>query len=407
MADLKDVYIVDACRTAIGKFGGTLKPLNADALATAVMKASVERSGVPADQIDEVIFGHCRQTSDFSNTARYSALAAGIPEDVPASTVMIACASGMMAVRNGTDSIRTGENEIVLAGGTESMTNGFFYISNARWGVGTGTTQLKDCLTEAQFNSQPQDKYGKFNMGNTAEKIADKFNISREDQDAFSFSSQQKALAAIASGRFEDEIIPVMVPQGRKKDPIEFKVDEFPRETTLEKMAALKPCFAFDGAATQTITAGSSSGRNDGAAAIMLASKEKVDELGLKPMAKVIACTVAGVDPTIMGIGPVPATRKALKMAGLTLDDIGLIELNEAFASQSLACIRELGLENRMDDINVNGGGISLGHPIGCSGARIIVTLVHEMKKRNVKYGLATLCIAGGMGMATIVELCD
>ena len=404
---MRDVYIVDACRTAIGKFGGTLKPLNADALATTVMKASVERSGVPAEQIDEVIFGHCRQTSDFSNTARYAALAAGIPEATPASTVMIACASGMMAVRNGTDSIRTGENEIVLAGGTESMTNGFFYISNARWGVGTGTTQLKDCLTEAQFNSQPQDIYGKFNMGNTAEKIADKFNISREDQDAFSFASQQKALAAIKDGKFKEEIVPVTVPQGRKKDPIIFDTDEFPRETTLEKMAALKPCFAFDGASTQTITAGSSSGRNDGAAAIMLASEEKVSELGLKPMAKILACTVAGVDPTIMGIGPVPATRKALKIAGLTLDDMGLIELNEAFASQSLACIRELGIEDRMDIINVNGGGISLGHPIGCSGARIIVTLVHEMKKRNVKYGLATLCIAGGMGMATIVELCD
>ena len=404
---MRDVYIVDACRTAIGKFGGTLKPLNADALATTVMKASVERSGVPAEQIDEVIFGHCRQTSDFSNTARYAALAAGIPEATPASTVMIACASGMMAVRNGTDSIRTGENEIVLAGGTESMTNGFFYISNARWGVGTGTTQLKDCLTEAQFNSQPQDIYGKFNMGNTAEKIADKFNISREDQDAFSFASQQKALAAIKDGKFKEEIVPVTVPQGRKKDPIIFDTDEFPRETTLEKMAALKPCFAFDGASTQTITAGSSSGRNDGAAAIMLASEEKVSELGLKPMAKILACTVAGVDPTIMGIGPVPATRKALKIAGLTLDDMGLIELNEAFASQSLACIRELGIEDRMDIINVSGGGISLGHPIGCSGARIIVTLVHEMKKRNVKYGLATLCIAGGMGMATIVELCD
>lgn len=407
MSELKDVYIVDACRTAIGKFGGTLKPLNADALATAVMKASVERSGVPADKIDEVIFGHCRQTSDFSNTARYSALAAGIPEEVPASTVMIACASGMMAVRNGTDSIRTGENDIVLAGGTESMTNGFFYISNARWGVGTGTTQLKDCLTEAQFNSQPQDMYGKFNMGNTAEKIADKFGVSREDQDEFSFASQQKALAAIANGRFKEEIIPVTVPQGRKKDPIVFDTDEFPRETTLEKMAALKPCFAFDGASTATITAGSSSGRNDGAAAIMLANQEKVDELGLKPMAKILACTVAGVDPTIMGMGPVPATKKALKIAGMSLDDIGLFELNEAFASQALACIRELGIEDRMDVINVNGGGISLGHPIGCSGARIIVTLVHEMKKRGVKYGLATLCIAGGMGMATIVELCD
>ncbi len=404
---MRDVYIVDACRTAVGKFGGTLKPLNADELATTVMKASIERSGVAADQIDEVIFGHCRQTSDFSNTARYAALKAGIPEDIPASTVMIACASGMMAVRNGVDSIRTGENEVVLAGGTESMTNGFFYISNARWGVGTGTTQLKDCLTEAQFNSQPQETYGKFNMGNTAEKIAMKFNISREDQDAFSFESQKRAAAAIASGRFDDEIVPVIVPQGKKKDPIEFKVDEFPRETTLEKMAALKPCFAFDGSTTQTVTAGTSSGRNDGASALMLASEDKVKELGLKPMAKILATSVAGVDPTIMGMGPVPATKKALKLSGLSLDDIGLIELNEAFASQSLACIRELGLEDRMDIINVNGGAIALGHPIGSSGSRIIVTLVHEMKKRNVKYGLATLCVAGGMGMACIVELCD
>ena len=407
MAELKDVYIVDACRTAVGKFGGTLKPLNADELGAAVMKGAIERTGIKPEDIDEVIFGHCRQTSDFSNTARVCALKAGIPEEVPASTVMIACASGMMAVRNATDSIRTGENEMVLAGGTESMTNGFFYISNARWGVGTGTTQLKDCLTEAQFNSQPVETYGKFNMGNTAEKIAWKFNISREDQDAFSFESQKRAAAAIASGRFKDEIVPVVVPQGRKKDPITFDTDEFPRETTLEKMAALKPCFAFDGSETATVTAGSSSGRNDGASALLLASKEKCDELGLKPMAKIVACTAAGVDPTIMGMGPVPATKKVLKMAGMTTDDIGLFELNEAFASQSLACIRELGIEDRMDVINVNGGAIALGHPIGSSGSRIIVTLVHEMKKRGVKYGLATLCIAGGMGMATIVELCD
>ncbi len=407
MTELKDVYIVDACRTAVGKFGGTLKPLNADALACAVMKGTLDRTGIDPAKIDEVIFGHCRQTSDFSNTARVAALMAGIPEEVPASTVMIACASGMMAVRNGVDSIRTGENEVVLAGGTESMTNGFFYLSNARWGVGTGTTQLKDCLTEAQFNSQPQDKYGKFNMGNTAEKIAMKFNISREDQDAFSYESQKRAAAAIASGRFKDEIVPVTVPQGRKKDPIVFDTDEFPRETTLEKMAALKPCFAFDGATTATVTAGSSSGRNDGASAILLATKEKCDEFGIKPMAKILGVSVAAVDPTIMGVGPVPATKKVLKMTGLTTDDIGLFELNEAFASQSLACIRELGIEDRMDVINVNGGAISLGHPIGSSGSRIIVTLVHEMKKRNVKYGLATLCVAGGMGMATVVELCD
>ncbi|MGI6072095.1 MAG: thiolase family protein [Lachnospiraceae bacterium] len=402
---MRDVYIVDACRTAVGKFGGSLKPLEADELAAVVMKASVERSGIPAEQIDEVIFGHCRQTSDYSNTARMGALKAGIPDEVPACTVMIACASGMMALRNAADSIRTGENDIVLAGGTESMTNAPFYISNARWGVGTGTTELKDSLTEAQFNSQPVETYGKFNMGMTAENIAEKYGISREDQDAFSFESQKRAAKAIAEGRFDDEIVTVVVPQGRKKDPIEFNVDEFPRgDTTLEKMAALKPCFKFDG--TGVVTAGSSSGRNDGASALMLASEDKVNELGLKPIAKVIATSVAGVDPRYMGMGPVPATKKVLKMTGLSTDDIDLFELNEAFASQSIACIRELGIENRLDVINVNGGAIALGHPIGSSGSRIIVTLVHEMKKRGAKRGLATLCIAGGMGMATIVELC-
>ncbi len=414
---MRDVYIVDACRTAVGKFGGSLKPFQADELGAVVMKASVERSGVPVDQIDEVVFGHCRQTSDYSNTARVAALKAGIPESVPASTVMIACASGMMAVRTGVDSIRSGENEVVLAGGTETMTNAPFYVSNARWGIRAGTTEFKDALTEAQFNSQPQDKYGKFNMGMTAENIAQKYNITREDQDAFSLESQRKAIAAVDSGRFADEIIPITIPQ-RKADPIIFKDDEFPNRTTNEeKMAKLKPCFNIshddDGRLfgsselTGTVNAGSSSGRNDGASAIMLASEDKVKELGLKPMAKIVAIAAAGVDPRYMGMGPVPATQKALKMAGLTTDDIDLFELNEAFASQSLACIRELGIENRMDVINVNGGAIALGHPIGSSGSRIIVTLVHEMKKRGLKRGLATLCIAGGMGMATIVELCD
>ncbi len=414
---MRDVYIVDACRTAVGKFGGSLKPFQADELGAVVMKASVERSGVPVDQIDEVVFGHCRQTSDYSNTARVAALKAGIPESVPASTVMIACASGMMAVRTGVDSIRSGENEIVLAGGTETMTNAPFYVSNARWGIRAGTTEFKDALTEAQFNSQPQDKYGKFNMGMTAENIAQKYNITREDQDAFSLESQRKAIAAVDSGRFADEIIPITIPQ-RKADPIIFKDDEFPNRTTNEeKMAKLKPCFNIthdendrlfgSSELTGTVNAGSSSGRNDGASAIMLASEDKVKELGLKPMAKIVAIAAAGVDPRYMGMGPVPATQKALKMAGLTTDDIDLFELNEAFASQSLACIRQLGIEDRMDVINVNGGAIALGHPIGSSGSRIIVTLVHEMKKRGLKRGLATLCIAGGMGMATIVELCD
>lgn len=401
---MRDVVIVDACRTAVGKFGGTLKPLNADALGTAIIKGVLDRTKIDPAKIDEVIMGHCRQTSDFSNTARYCALKAGIPESVPANTVMIACASAMLAINNGVNSIMTGQNDIVLAGGVESMTNGFFYVSNARWGVGTGSTKFKDCLTEAQLNSQPVEDYGSFLMGETAENIAERYNISREDQDKFSYDSQMKAQAAITSGRFKDEIVPVVVPQGRKKDPIVFDTDEFPHfGTSLEQLAKLKPAFKANG----TVTAGSSSGRNDGAAAVLLMSEEKAKELGYKPLVKIRAIAQAGVDPRYMGMGPVPATQKALKMAGLTLDDMELIELNEAFAAQSLGCIRELGLENRMDIINVNGGAVALGHPIGCSGCRIVVTLIHEMKKRGVKYGLATLCIAGGMGMATIVEAVD
>lgn len=398
---MTSVVITEACRTAVGKFGGSLKPLNADDLAVGVLKGTLDRSGIGPDQIDEVILGHCRQTSDFSNTARCAALRAGIPEAVPANTVMCACASGMLAVGNAFNSILTGQNEVVLAGGTESMTNAPFYLSNARWGVGTGTTQLKDSLTEAQFCSQPQDVYGRFNMGMTAENVAARLGISREEQDAFALSSQRKALAAIAAGRFRDEIVPLTVPQGRKKPSIVFDTDEFPRETSLEKLAALRPAFQPEGG---TVTAGNSSGRNDGASALLLMSGEKAARLGQKPMARILGVASAGVDPRYMGLGPVPATQKLLKRLGMKLDDIQLIELNEAFAAQSLGCIRELGLESRMDVINVNGGAIALGHPIGSSGSRIIVTLVHELRRRGLRYGLATLCIAGGMGMATVVE---
>ena len=398
---MTSVVITEACRTAVGKFGGSLKPLNADDLAVGVLKGTLDRSGIGPDQIDEVILGHCRQTSDFSNTARCAALRAGIPEAVPANTVMCACASGMLAVGNAFNSILTGQNEVVLAGGTESMTNAPFYLSNARWGVGTGTTQLKDSLTEAQFCSQPQDVYGRFNMGMTAENVAARLGISREEQDAFALSSQRKALAAIAAGRFRDEIVPLTVPQGRKKPSIVFDTDEFPRETSLEKLAALRPAFQPEGG---TVTAGNSSGRNDGASALLLMSGEKAARLGQKPMARILGVASAGVDPRYMGLGPVPATQKLLKRLGMKLDDIQLIELNEAFAAQSLGCIRELGLESRMDVINVNGGAIALGPPIGSSGSRIIATLVHELRRRGLRYGLATLCIAGGMGMATVVE---
>ncbi len=415
---MKEVVILDACRTAVGKMGGSLRPLSAYDMAVCVLKGSLERTGVSPEEIDEVIMGQCRQTSDEPNIARMAALKAGIPEKTPAYTVMRQCASAMTAVQNGVMSIMCGQNDVVLAGGTESMSNAVFYVRNARWGVGTGTTQFVDALTEGQFRSQPQEIYGSYNMGATAQRVADELGITREEQDAFSLASQQKACAAIAEGRFKDEIVPVEVPQGKKKPALIFDTDEFPRaDTTAEKLAKLKPCFNItldeqgrvfnDTALTGSVTAASSSGRNDGASVMMLASAEKAAELGVKPIAKIIGMGTAGCDPRTMGLGPVYAVPKALEDAGITMDDIGLIELNEAFAAQSLGCIKLLGLEDRMDIINVNGGAIALGHPVGSSGCRIIVSLVHEMKRRGVKYGLASLCIAGGMGQATVVELCD
>ena len=415
---MENVVIVDGCRTAVGKMGGSLKPLSAYDLACAVMKGILDRTKIDPAIIDEVIMGQCRQTSDEPNIARVAALKVGIPDSVPAYTVMRQCASGMTAVQNGAMAIMSGINDVVLAGGTESMSNAVFYIRNARWGVGTGNTDLVDALTEGQFRSQPQEMYGKYNMGATAENIALTLGITREEQDAFSLESQRKAIAAVDSGRFKDEIVPVVVPQGRKKDPIVFDTDEFPNRTTNEeKMAKLKPCFNIkkdaDGRVfgtselTGTVTAGSSSGRNDGASALLLMSESKAKELGLKPIAKIIGMGTAGVDPRVMGLGPVQAVPKALKNAGISMDDIGLIELNEAFAAQSLGCIKQLHWEDKMDIINVNGGAVALGHPVGSSGSRIIITLMNEMKKRGVKYGLATLCIAGGMGQATVLELCD
>ena len=414
----KEVVILDACRTAVGNMGGALRPLSAYDMAVAVLKGSMERTGIDSAEIDEVILGQCRQTSDEPNIARMAALKAGIPESASAYTVMRQCASAMTAVQNGAMSIMCGQNDVVLAGGTESMSNAVFYVRNARWGVGTGTTQFVDALTEGQFRSQPQEMYGSYNMGATAQNVADTLGITREEQDAFALASQRKACAAIAEGRFKDEIIPVEVPQGKKKPPVIFDTDEFPRpDTTEEKLAKLKPCFNItkdeqqrlfnDTAITGSVTAASSSGRNDGASVLMLASSEKAEQLGIKPMAKIIGMGTAGCDPRLMGLGPVYAVPRALENAGLTMDDIGLIEMNEAFAAQSLGCIKLLGLEDKMDIINVNGGAIALGHPVGSSGCRIIVSLVHEMKRRGVKYGLATLCIAGGMGQATVIELCD
>ena len=412
-----DVVIIDGCRTAVGNMGGTLKSIPAVDLATVCLKGIIDRTGVDAAQIDDVILGQCRQTSDEPNIARVAALQAGIPVEVPAYTTMRQCASGMTAVHNAYSAIKAGVNELVLAGGTESMSRGVFYIRDARYGLGTGNTELVDAITEGQFRSQPQEVYGSYNMGATAENIALEYGITRQEQDEFSFSSQQKAIAAIDAGKFKDEIVPVVVPQ-RKKDPIIFDTDEFPRrDTSLEKMAKLKPVFNIvrdekgrvfnTKELTGTVTAASSSGRNDGASVLMLASGEKAAELGVKPIARIIGIGTAGCDPRFMGMGPIYAVPKALKMAGLTLDDIGLIELNEAFAAQALICIKKLGLENRMDIINVNGGAVALGHPVGSSGSRIIVTLMYEMKRRGVKYGLATLCIAGGMGQAAVIELLE
>lgn len=398
---MDSVVIVEACRTAVGKFGGTLKPYSAGELASAMMSAAISRAGISPELIDEVDFGQCRQSSDHSNIARYAALKAGIPDRVPGNTVMCACASGMLAVRDGMNSILLGQNSVVLTGGVESMSNAPYYVSDLRWGLKAGDTKLKDSLTEAQFCSQPEDIYGRFNMGMTAENIAERYGISRSDQDEFALRSQQKAAEAIASGRFRDEIVPLMVPQGRKKPDIIFDTDEFPRETSMEALAKLKPAFREGG----SVTAGNSSGRNDGASALLLMSERRAAELGLSPLARIRGISNAGVDPRYMGLGPVGAVKRVMEQTGLGLDDMQLIELNEAFASQSLACIRELGLEERMDIINVNGGAIALGHPIGSSGSRIIVTLIHEMKKRGLNLGLATLCVAGGMGMAAVIEM--
>ncbi|MDR3209149.1 MAG: acetyl-CoA C-acetyltransferase [Oscillospiraceae bacterium] len=396
---MREVVIVEACRTAVGTIGGTLKAVPPEELARVVVQGLLDRSGINPGEIDEVILGHCRQSSDNPNIARITALRCGIPEETPAYTVMRQCASAMTAVVNGVMSIQVGDTDVVVAGGTESMSTAPFYLRNARFGLGTGNTTLLDSLTEGQFQSQPQEIYGVFNMGMAGgEYIVDEFGVTREEMDKFAYQSQVRAAAAIKAGKFKDEIVPVVIPQ-RKGDPIVFDTDEYPRETSPEKLAKLAPAFKKDGG---TVTAGNASGRNDGASAVLIMSADKAKELGLKPLARFVSYAVSGVSPKIMGIGPVPAIRKALDRAQLSLEQIELIELNEAFAAQSVAVVKELGLNEEIT--NVNGGAIALGHPVGSSGCRILVTLLHEMRKRGNKYGLAALCIAGGMGQATIIE---
>jgi len=402
MLQMRDVVIVEGCRTAIGAMNKSLKPLHANELAAVVMNEVVRRAGIDKSMVDEVILGQCRQTSDESNMARFAALRAGFPVTTSGQTVMRQCASAMTAVQTGMMEVAAGLADIVIAGGAESMSNGVFYLTNARHGLGTGNVEFKDAVTEGQFQCQPNEIYGRFNMGMTAENVAEMMKISREDQDKLALMSQQRASAAIKAGKFKDEIVPVTVPQGKKKDPIIFDTDEFVRhDATLEALAKLKPVFREGG----TVTAGNSSGRNDAAAVVLMMTAEKAKELGLKPICRIIGIGLSGVDPRYMGLGPVEAAPKALKMAGLTVNDMSVIELNEAFAAQALGVIRQLGWEDKMDIINPNGSGISLGHPIGCTGCRILVTLMYELRRRNAQFGLATLCIGGGMGQATVIEM--
>ena len=396
---MKNVVIIDGYRTAIGKLSGALKTVQPEILASELMVETLKRSGVNAADLDEVIIGHAKQSSDQPNIARLAALHAGIPIEVPAYTVHRQCGSGMQALQNATQMIKAGEGEIMLVGGVESMSTAAYYLRSARDGYKAGNGLLLDPNTESQPRSQPSKVYGELTMGMTAENLAVQYDISREEQDAFAYSSQLKTKNAIDSGRFADEIVPVVMKS--RKGAVEFKIDEHPRLTSMEDLASLKAVFKKDG----TVTAGNASGRNDGAAMLVVADEDKALQMGLKIKARIIGQASAGVSPEIMGIGPAPATCKALERAGLKLEDIGLIELNEAFAAQSLAVIKELGINPEI--VNVNGGAIALGHPIGCSGARILVTLVHEMQKRNVRYGLATLCIAGGLGLTTVVENYD
>jgi acetyl-CoA C-acetyltransferase len=396
---MEEVVIVSAVRTAVGRLGGGLKDVEPEDLGKIVILEALKQAQVEAEAVDEVILGQTKQSADAANLARVAMLKAGMPIEIPAYTVMRQCGSGLTAIHNAAMSIMCGQADIVLAGGVENMSKAPYYLRGARYGYGAGNAVLVDSNTESQPRSQPIEIYGaNLTMGMTAENLAVKYDISREAQDVFSLESQNRAFAAIESGRFKDEIVPVEIKQ--RKATIVFDTDEHPRRSTLEGLAALPPVFKDGG----TVTAGNASGRNDGAACTVVMSAKEAVRRGLKPMVVIRGMGVAGVSPEIMGIGPAPASRKALANAGLTLDDMGLIELNEAFAAQALAVIKDLGIGDRLADINVNGGAIALGHPLGCSGARIFTTLLHEMKKRGTRYGLATLCIAGGQGIATVVE---
>ncbi|MFS0863460.1 acetyl-CoA C-acetyltransferase [Fredinandcohnia sp. 179-A 10B2 NHS] len=389
-----EVVIVSAVRTAIGSFGGSLQNISAPELGAVVIKEALEKAGVDPKQVDEVIMGNVLQAGIGQNPARQAAIKAGLPQEVPAMTINKVCGSGLKTVHLATQAILAGDADIIVAGGMENMSQAPYLLKGARNGFKMGDQKLVDSMISDGLWCAFND----YHMGITAENLCDKYEISREEQDAFSARSQQRAVAAIEAGTFKDEIVPVEIPQ-RKKASILFDTDEYPKSgTTAEKLAGLRPAFKKDG----SVTAGNASGINDGAAAVVVMSKKKADELGIKGLVSITANGSAGVDPSIMGIGPVAAVKKAMDKSGLSVSDMNLIEANEAFAAQSIAVDRELHFNK--DILNVNGGAIALGHPIGASGTRILVTLIHELKRRKERYGLATLCIGGGQGVATIVE---
>ena len=397
---MPEAVILDALRTPVGRYGGVLAPVRPDDLAARVLAAAVERNGLDPSTVDEVYMGCTNQAGeDNRNVARMASLIAGLPQEVPGVTVNRLCASGLEAVVQAARQIRLGEAELALAGGVESMSRAPLVMLKPERGFPRGNAELVDTTIGWRFiNPSLAARYSTESMGETAENVAERYGVSREDQDAFALESHQRAIAAAEAGRFDDEIVTVDVSQP-KGDPVTVHSDEGPRaDTTLERLAALRPVFREGG----SVTAGNASQINDGAACVVVASEARARELGREPRARIVTSASAGVDPAVMGMGPVPSTRKALERAGLEPKDIDLVELNEAFASQVLACMRELGLDDNR--LNVNGGAIALGHPLGCSGARLIGTLAHELRRRGGRYGVATMCIGVGQGLAAVIE---
>ena len=391
---MRNVVIVSAVRTAIGSFGGVFKDVTAVQLGTTVVKEAISRANISANDVDELIFGNVLQAGLGQNVARQVSIHSGLPVEVPSFTLNKVCGSGLKAVQLAVQAIQNGDAEVIVAGGTENMSQSAYVVPSARWGQRMGNGQLVDTMVYDGLT----DVFNNYHMGITAENIVEKYGFTREQLDALAVESQNRAVKAMADGKFKDEIVPVLIPQ-RKGDPVVVDTDEYPKPgTTMETVGKLRPAFKKDG----VVTAANSSGINDGAAAFVVMSEEKAVALGLKPLVTIVAFASAGVAPEIMGTGPIPATRKALAKAGLEVKDLDLIEANEAFAAQALSVITELGLDPSI--VNVNGGAIALGHPIGASGARILVTLIHEMIKRDAKCGLATLCIGGGQGTSMIVK---